>query len=234
VACGKLGAQTLAATAEFKQWLGACPRVAKWVSGGGYADFDGMKAYHCACSGGATILRIWGQAASYATGDDLWNARYAFLSGATAEQKASVRYLESDNEFDAGHNFDNAVAYNTFLLQFVARAKAEGFKPLIGNVAVGNPGGDVETCAGDGILKFGAIVPAIQAAAAAGGGWAYLLVPTWPDKSVLPPVVSLPSPDIITPSLPKITPASTTSPFPSPSMSAIDSAEPQVKPTEKV
>jgi len=173
VACGKTGAQTLDATAEFKQFLQACPRVAKWVSGGGYADFGGMQDYKCACQGGAAILRIWGPAASYATGDDLWNARYAFLDGATADQKAAVDYLESDNECDSGHCFDDAAGYNTFLLQWVARAKAAGFKPLIGNIAVGNPGGDVETCSGDGMQKFGAIVPAILAAAKAGGGWGY-------------------------------------------------------------
>lgn len=173
VACGKIGAQTLDATQEFNQFLESCPRVAKWVSGGGYADFGGMQAYKCACSGGKTILRIWGPMTSYATGDDLWNARYSFLSNATAEEKASVDYLEADNECDAGHCFDNAADYNTFLLQFVARAKAEGFHPLVGNIAVGNPGGDVETCAGDGMQKFGAIVPAIEAAAAAGGAWGY-------------------------------------------------------------
>ncbi len=173
LACGRLGAQTLDATTEFKQFLAACPRVAKWVSGGGYADFGGMRDYKCACNGGVTVLRIWGPYASYATGDDLWNARFAFLASASPDDKALVDYLEADNECDAGHCFENPSDYNAFLLQFVARAKAAGFHPLIGNIAVGNPGGDVETCSGDGIQKLGAIVPAILAARDAGGGWAY-------------------------------------------------------------
>ena len=183
VVCGKLSGQALDATAGFTSLLRVCPRVVKWVSAGGSADFAAIQAFKSSCPRSKTILRIYGAAAYYATAQDMWNARYAFLDRATAAQRATIDLLESDNEFDAGHGFTNPADYNTFLKGFVTLAKSKGFHPLIGNIAVGNPPGNVDSCTGDGMLKFGAIVEAIAAAGAAGGGWAYHgYTPRW-DKT---------------------------------------------------
>jgi hypothetical protein len=152
--------------------LRTCPRIAKWV-GAGSADFAAMQAFKAACPTSKTVFRAFGNRAVYATATDMWNARYAYLDAATPAQRASIDYLESDNECDAGHCFDSGAAYNTFLTQFVTLAQSKGYRPLVGNIAVGNPGGNVDSCTGDGMQAFGAIVPAIQAAAQAGGGWAY-------------------------------------------------------------
>jgi hypothetical protein len=171
--CGKLSGQVLDGTPGFASLLKVCPRVVKWVSAGGGADYAAMAAFKASCPSSKTVLRIYGPAARYATAADLWSARYAFLDRATAAQKASIDYLESDNEFDAGHGFDSPSDYSTFLKGFVALARGRGFRPLIGNIAVGNPTGDVDSCTGDGMRRFGGIVEAIQAAGAAGGGWAY-------------------------------------------------------------
>jgi hypothetical protein len=190
VACSLLGAQDLGGAPGFGPFLGGCPRVAKWLGGAGsgpgtgFAQFAEMAAYKCAC-GGTTVLRIYGPYASFATGDDLWRERYGFLESALPWQKAAVDYLESDNECDAGHCWFapgdptyapspvHAAEYSTFVEQWIARAVAHGFHPLVGNVAVGNPGGDVDNCDGDGMRTFAAFLPAIRAAAAAGGAWGY-------------------------------------------------------------
>jgi hypothetical protein len=191
VACSKLGAQTIGDTAPFYDLLGGCPRIAKWIGGAGagpglgFAQLAEMAAYKCAC-GGTTVLRVYGPADTYATGDDLWNARYAFLETAEPWQKAAVDYLESDNECDAGHcwfaagdpTYAPSVAamadYATFLEQWIARAEQHGFRPLVGNLSVGTPAGNIDDCAaGDGALAFGALVPALLAARDAGGGWGY-------------------------------------------------------------
>ncbi|NMC71731.1 MAG: hypothetical protein GYA57_16915 [Myxococcales bacterium] len=190
VACGLLGAQDIGGSPGFSSFLSGCPRIAKWLGGAGstpaagWAPFDAMAAYKCAC-GGTTVLRLYGPPASFATGDDLWRERYGFLESVLSWQRAAVDYLESDNECDAGHCwFDpadpsyspspaHAAAYATFLQQWVARASAHGFRPLVGNLSVGAPGGDIDRCDGDGMRTFAALLPAIRSAAAAGGGWGY-------------------------------------------------------------
>jgi len=182
VACSKIGAQVLGSTAPFTSFLGACPRIAKWMGFAGQAPpWAEMAAYKCACKG-TTVLRMYGPAGSYATGQALWDARYQTLEGATPAELASVDYLESDNECDAGHCFTNggAAGYATFLSQWIDVAVSHGYRPLVLNMAVGNPSGDVSTCAGAGIQTFGALVPAIVKAGQAGGGWAYhAYTPMW-------------------------------------------------------
>lgn len=181
--CGKLSGQALDQTTGFASLLRACPRLVKWVSAGGSADFAGMQAFKASCPRSKTVLRIYGTAARYVTAQALWNARYAFLDRASPAQRAAIDFLESDNEFDAGHGFDNPADYGAFLKGFVLLAQGKGFHPLIGNIAVGNPPGDVDSCTGDGMQKFAAIVEAIAAAGAAGGGWAYHgYTPRW-DKT---------------------------------------------------
>jgi hypothetical protein len=190
VSCGKLGAQTIGDTAPFYDFLAGCPRVAKWIGGAGsrpgegFAQFAEMAAYKCSC-GGITVLRVYGPATTFATGADLWAARYGFLESAEPWQKAAVDYLESDNECDAGHCWfrwgdpsytaspEAAADYAAFLEQWIVEATAHGFTPLVGNMSVGSPGGDIDRCDGDGARTFAQLVPAFLAARDAGGAWGY-------------------------------------------------------------
>jgi hypothetical protein len=182
VACSKVSAQVLGSTAAFTDFLSACPRVAKWMgTAGSPPPWQEMAAYKCAC-GGVTILRMYGPPGSYPTGQALWDARYKTLEGATPAQKASLDYLESDNECDAGHCYLNggAADYATFLSQWIDVAVGQGYRPLVLNMAVGNPPGDVSTCSGSGTTTFGQLVPALVKAGQAGGGWAYhAYTPMW-------------------------------------------------------
>lgn len=191
VACSKLGAQTLGEAGPFADFLSACPRVAKWVAGNP-PPWSDIAKYKCQC-GGKTVLRMYGPPGTYKDGQALWDARYASLDAATPEQKASIDYLEGDNEFDAGHGFngpdgqpsDTAAAdYAAFESSFVDVATKKGYRPLVGNIAVGNPAGDVGTCTGNGSLAFAKLVPAIALAGKAGGGWAYhAYTPMWSEDA---------------------------------------------------
>jgi hypothetical protein len=182
VACSKIGAQVLGSTPAFTSFLSACPRIAKWVgTAGSQPPWDEIAAYKCACKG-TTVLRMYGPPGNYATGQALWDARYQVLEGATPAQKASLDYLESDNECDAGHCYDSggAADYATFLSQWIDVAVSHGYKPLVLNMAVGNPPGDVSSCSSAGTQTFGQLVPAIVKAGQAGGGWAYhAYTPQW-------------------------------------------------------
>ncbi len=172
-ACSKVGVQAQDSSPELTTIVAACPRVVKWFN----PDFAAMRAFKQHCPQSSTVLRIFGANMNRPTGDQFWDTRYEpVLANATVADKAAVDFLESDNECDAGwctKTLDDSRGYGTFLQQFVARAKVEGWKPMVFNIGVGNPDGDVTTCAGEGIQKFGAIVPAILAAGAAGGGWSY-------------------------------------------------------------
>jgi hypothetical protein len=172
-ACSKIGVQSQDANPAFSKFLDACPRVAKWI----YPDFAAMRDFKAKCPASKTVLRIFGDKLDRPTADQFWDTRYKpVLQNATAADKAALDFLESDNECDAGwctFSEDDAVGYGNFLRGFVARAKAEGWKPLIFNIGVGNPDGEVHYCGGNGIKKFGSIVQAIKDAGAAGGGWSY-------------------------------------------------------------
>lgn len=171
-ACSKIGVQTQDSSPELAQVLEACPRVVKWYA----PDYAAMRAFKARCPTSKTVLRIFGGALDHPTADQFWSARYGVLATATAADKAAVDFLEADNECDAGwctRSLADAEGYGEFLRGFVARAKAEGWKPLILNIGVGNPDGDVQFCGGEGIQKFGKVVQAIQDAGAAGGGWSY-------------------------------------------------------------
>ena len=178
LACGPLGAQVIDDTKEFTEFGKSCPRIMKWIAFGGKPKYEAMQAFKQQCPYSKTILRMYGEPGTYATGAELWKARYSALDSATAEQKAAIDYLESDNECDAGpchETLEKAEKYNTFLRQWIGYAVAAGFRPLIGNISVGNPSGDLDkpNCSGDAIQKFGKLVPAIQEAGKYGGGWGY-------------------------------------------------------------
>jgi hypothetical protein len=180
--CSKIGAQVIDPDDAFSSYLALCPRIAKWIVAGGTPPWDQMSQYRAQCQG-ITVLRMYGPPGSYPHGQDLWDARYAALGGATDGQKASVDFLESDNECDAGHCFSDssgqpsmsaAADYGAFLGEWVTIAAAQGFHPLVGNIAVGNPGGAVGgSCSDESVQVFGQLVPAIVSAGKAGGGWGY-------------------------------------------------------------
>ncbi|WPB82141.1 hypothetical protein KYC5002_23875 [Archangium violaceum] len=182
IACGKLGAQTLDANdSEFISYSRSCPVVAKWVEAGDF-NFDALRNFKQACPFSLTLLRKFREetdADPDMTGGQLWQELFGSLDGATEAQKAFIDYVESDNESDAGHDYQsvaNAQSYATFLSEFVTAASDRGFRPVILNIAVGNPSGDLMCSSeskGGAMQIFEQLVPAIVAAGQANGGWGY-------------------------------------------------------------
>jgi len=181
-ACSKLGAQTIGTTAEFVSFSRSCPQVAKWVFAGGI-DFNALYDFKMACPFSRTLIRVYRSSGYVATGAELWSILYSGLDSASAEQQALVDYVEADNECDAGHCYHSpteAADYTSFISSFITAADQRGFRPVILNIPVGNPGGDLSCPSGDAMQTFAQLVPAIQAAGAANGGWGYHgYTPTW-------------------------------------------------------
>jgi hypothetical protein len=191
VACSKLGAQDTGYSAAYDEFLAGCPRVAKFIGGAGgpgegFAQFDEMRRYKERC-GGTTILRIAGRpggTTSYASGYDLWLDRYLFLESVSDADKAAVDYLESGNEFDEAFpgfyedletfriSFERSSHYAQVLKEFSYAAQDHGFRPLVGNLPVGNPIGPFD-CDAEGMRAFGIFADAVRLAGSYGGGWAY-------------------------------------------------------------
>lgn len=198
---GKLGGQVLGRTTEFNTFNNkVCPRVAKWVAPD-YTGLEDLRTFKANCPGSYTIVRAYSSNPHLTTYDGyyLWaDARYNFVRNATAAQKAAIDYIESDNECDAApyptwcfESLDHANKFGFMQKQFADaiaaynRVNGTKFKPLIGNIAVGNPVGDL-TCP-SGQALFAPVADAITYAGAVdtangkyGGAWSYHgYTPTW-------------------------------------------------------
>ena len=184
VARTKLAPHHLGDSTELRTWLAACPRVLK-VFG---PDLPVIRDYKARCDGGKVVVRVWvPSSTAHYSGDgdggadaaDFWSKGYAAVRSLPAPDRALIDYLESANEFDNYPPYKSPTYYDAFQRRFVALAAAEGFHPLVGNIAVGNPDGDVGECdparypANSAIAKMRAMLPSIEAAGAAGGGWSY-------------------------------------------------------------
>ncbi len=184
VSRSKLAPHHLGGSSELRTWIAACPKLLK-VFG---PDMDFVRDYKSRCDGGKVVVRVWvppstarysGDGDGRADAQDFWNKGYAGVRALSGSDKALIDYLESANEYDNFPPYKRSEYYRDFQQRFVELASAEGFKPLVGNIAVGNPDGDTSECdpakapVGSAIEKIRTMVPAFQAAAAAGGGWSY-------------------------------------------------------------
>lgn len=178
VANTKLAPHHLGDSPELRTWIAACPKLLKVMG----ADMSVVSAYKSQCDGGKVIVRVWvspsvahysGDGDGRADAEDFWNRGYASVRSLSASQKAQIDYLESANEFDNFDPYKDPNYYNAFFSRFAELAAAEGFHPIVGEIAVGNLDGDVSSCDGAGIDKMRKLVPSFQEAASFGGGWSY-------------------------------------------------------------
>lgn len=184
--CSKISAQTLGgAQPAFMTWAQAsCPAYAKWFFDSSTAfDYNSMRTLKNACPFTRNIVRVYNNNVPATTGAQLWTRHYGNLAANTWDNQALVDYVEGDNEADAGYGYGDATAATAwagFIGTFVSSARAAGYRPIIGNIAVGNPGGDLTCSSGAAMQAFAPLVPAFQAAADAGGGWGYhAYTPEW-------------------------------------------------------
>lgn len=182
--CSKISAQTLGTQPAFMTWAQAsCPAFAKWFFDGAF-DYTSMRTLKNACPFTRIIVRAYNTPpGTAASGSALFTRLYGSLTSASWDNRALVDYVEGDNEADAGLGYGDATAataWANFIGSFVTSASSAGVRPIIGNIAVGNPGGDLTCSSGAAMQAFAPLVSAFQAAGNAGGGWGYhAYTPEW-------------------------------------------------------
>ena len=145
-----------------------------------------MRDYKVKAPGGKVIVRIYSPRtysladdATAAAGDFWTNVLQASLNLLPPADRALIDYLEGPNEGQTptlGYpNSSPAQAlqasqwFNQFWTNLTPRVMAAGYRPCIGSIAVGNPGGSTAQMQS----YLDAFVPALRQAKAAGGGWSY-------------------------------------------------------------
>ncbi|MEO7300284.1 MAG: malectin domain-containing carbohydrate-binding protein [Verrucomicrobiota bacterium] len=141
-----------------------------------------MRNYKAVAPTGKIVVRIY-TPTYYSTNDNpttsasaYWNIMSNALNTISSSDRALIDFLEGPNEGDTptlGYPFDNVVYasqwFNQFWTNLTPRIVAAGYKPCIGSIAVGNPGGNPS----DWQPLLANFVPALRQAKAAGGAWSY-------------------------------------------------------------
>jgi hypothetical protein len=159
------------------------PRVLKVLgldSGWPGGMIEAMRDYRLKVPQGEIVARIYSpreyslaEDATVAAGHFWTNILEKSLNYLSASDRGLIDYLEGPNEGQTptlGYPFSAPLEASRWINQFwtnlTPRIVAGGFKPCIGSIAVGNPGGDPHA-------HLGAFVPALRQAKAAGGAWSY-------------------------------------------------------------
>jgi hypothetical protein len=142
-----------------------------------------MRAYKSQVPGGKLIVRIY-SAKNYALTDDpaasagdFWtNILQRGLSSLSSSDRALIDYLEGPNEgqtptlgYPGSAPLQASQWFNQFWTNLTPFSVAAGYKPCIGSIAVGNPGGTTAQMQS----YLAAFVPALRQAQAANGAWSY-------------------------------------------------------------
>ena len=176
--CSKLGPHVNGWTSAARQFAYACPPLVKIIGAGG-VPIDAIAQLEQRCPDTAVLLRMWTgerwNGDPVADADAFWTKTYGPLVALPVHQRELVDYVEGPNEQDSTPTWPLVPGYrpgyfNAFLIRFAQRASWAGFRPVVGSISVGNPGGDLDT---EAVPALREILPAIAAAASAGGGWSY-------------------------------------------------------------
>jgi hypothetical protein len=176
--CSKLGPHVNGWNADAQRIALACPPLVKFIGAGG-VPIGAIGAVKAACPQTRVVLRMYTgdryNGDPYADATQFWQTTFAPVRALPAYQRQWIDYLEGPNEQDSTPTWPMVPGYrpgyfNAFLEQFVAHVRAAGFRPVVGSISVGNPGGDLDA---EAVPALREILPAIQAAAEAGGGWSY-------------------------------------------------------------
>ena len=142
-----------------------------------------MHDYKLKAPGGKLVVRIYSPKqymlsddATLSAGDFWTNILQHSLNTISASDRALIDYLEGPNEGQTptlGYPFNAPLQasqwFNQFWTNLTPRIVAAGYKPCIGSIAVGNPGGSVSEMQS----HLAAFVPALRQSQAAGGAWSY-------------------------------------------------------------
>jgi hypothetical protein len=162
------------------------PRVLKVLaldSGFPSGMVEAMRHYKAVAPSGKIVVRVYSPKL-YFTNDNASAAATNFwttiiqpaLNSIAPADRALIDYFEGPNEGQTptlGYPPDNAILasqwFNQFWTNLTPLIVAAGYKPCIGSIAVGNPGGSPSEMQS----YLAAFVPALHQAKAAGGSWSY-------------------------------------------------------------
>lgn len=162
------------------------PRVLKVLaldSGFPSGMAQAMRDYKGKVSAGKVVVRVYSPK-NYSLADDatasatdFWNAIIQpALDSLSSSDRALIDYLEGPNEgqtptlgYPASAPLQASQWFNQFWTNLTPRITAAGYKPCIGSIAVGNPGGTPAQMQ----THLATFVPALRQAQAAGGAWSY-------------------------------------------------------------
>jgi hypothetical protein len=142
-----------------------------------------MRDYKARVPSGKLVVRVYSPKTYSLTNDatasagDYWtNVLQQSLNTISPSDRALIDYLEGPNEGDTPTLGNPSSAplqasqwFNQFWTNLTPRIAAAGYKPCIGSIAVGNPGGSTSEMQS----YLAAFVPALRQAKAAGGAWSY-------------------------------------------------------------
>src|SRR6266481_8239222 len=162
------------------------PRILKVLgldSGFPLGMVQAMRDYKTKVPTGKIVVRIY-SAKTYslandatASAGDFWtNILQQALNSILPSDRALIDYLEGPNEgqtptlgYPGSAPLQASQWFNQFWTNLTPRIVAAGYKPCIGSIAVGNPGGTTAQMQS----YLAAFVPALRQAQAAGGAWSY-------------------------------------------------------------
>lgn len=166
----KLGPHVLGDSRDsaVREILDACPRVAKWLVGGG-ASAEAIADYRRKCPGGVVVLRVYiphNVKYTVATGataaaEDFWRRMRSKLGGLSP---GLIDWLEGVNELDNVddwyHNGDASMWFAGFWERLADLMHEAGYNPLVASIAVGNPalGGEMLFGAGGAMAPLARVM----------------------------------------------------------------------------
>src|SRR6266481_3839783 len=162
------------------------PRILKVLaldSGFPLGMVQAMRDYKTKVPTGKIVVRVY-SAKTYslandatASAGDFWtNILQQALNSISVSDRALIDYLEGPNEgetptlgYPGSAPLQASQWFNQFWTNLTPLIVAAGYKPCIGSIAVGNPGGTTSEMQS----YLAAFVPALRQAKAAGGAWSY-------------------------------------------------------------
>ncbi len=166
--------------------VSAYPRTLKVLgldSGFPSGMVQAMRDYKANAPTGKLVVRIYSPKnysltddATLSAGDFFTNILQKGLGDLSASDRALIDYLEGPNEgqtptlgYPGSAPLQASQWFNQFWTNLTRLIVAAGYKPCIGSIAVGNPGGTTAQMQS----YLAAFVPALRQAQAAGGAWSY-------------------------------------------------------------
>ena len=165
-------------TAGARQIVAAGPQVLKILDLGGDM-LAALHNYKAAYPDGIVVLRIYTQVQYHLQDDptacaqDFWNrVLWPPLSRLSPDDQQLIDLVEGPNEAEncpTWGSVESATWFGQFWAALAPLMQANGFRPCVGSIPVGNPPGSVQEM-NDQLEAF---TPALYAAQDAGGAWSY-------------------------------------------------------------